>query len=89
MITYKIKTNISYHGIKSLNGTVEFQSEKEYKYYDKEFKQKIFEAMKSKGLLPENIDIEQIWLSKQDGKINFTSKHSYNSNGVIATWEIL
>jgi hypothetical protein len=89
MVTYQIKSNIRYTGIDLPSGKVEFQAEKEYKYYDKEFKQKIFEAMKEKGLLTEHIDIDQIWLSEKDGKINFVSKRLSWENGIVATWSIL
>ena len=88
MITYKIKMNIHYHGIDLPWGNVEFQSEKEYKHYDKEFKQKIFDTMKSKGLLTDNIEIGQIWLSETDCKINYVSKRLSWDNGTIATWEL-
>ena len=88
MITYKIKSNISFDGLDLPQGSTTFQTEKVLTTYDEELKAKILEAMKSDGLLPDFITIENIWLSDAF-KVNFTSSISYWQNGVIAFYEVV
>ena len=94
MFAYRIKSNIEYNGLDFPCGNlreVEIKTEKEINIHDKESKIIIFEAMKSAKLIAEWVKVEQLWLSNktalQEGKIHFTSEHSYWQNGVIAFWE--